>query len=43
MSIGTIYYMMGNITDAVEHYEQSIEIREQKQLSLCHEAGLCMQ
>ena len=43
MLIGTIYYKTGNITDAVKHYEQSIEIREQKQLSLCGEAGQCMQ
>ena len=43
MLIGTIYYFTGNITDAVKHLEQSIEIREQKQLPLCHEAGLCMQ
>ena len=43
MAIAGIYGRMGNITDAVKHYEQSIEIREQKQLPLCHEAGLCMQ
>ena len=43
MVIGRIYYKMGNITDAVKHYEQSIEIREQKQLPLCREAGQCMQ
>ena len=43
MLIGTIYYKMGNITDAVKHLEQSIEIREQKQLSLCRQAGQCMQ
>ena len=43
MLIGTIYCKMGNITDAVKHLEQSIEFREQKQLSLCHGAGLCMQ
>ena len=43
MSIGTIYDQMGNVTDAVKHLEQSIEIREQKQLSLCLETGLCMQ
>ena len=43
MSIGTIYYKMGNITDAVKHVEQSIEIREQKQLPLCLESGQCMQ
>ena len=42
-SIARIYDMMGNITDAVKHYEQSIEIREQKQLPPCREAGLCMQ
>ena len=42
MFIGTIYYKMGNITDAVKHLEQSKEIREQK-LPLCREAGLCMQ
>ncbi|XP_062504586.1 uncharacterized protein LOC134181340 isoform X3 [Corticium candelabrum] len=39
--IGTVYYVMDNLTDAVKHFEQSIEIREQKQLSLCLEAGLC--
>ena len=43
MFIGTIYCKMGNITDAVKHLEQSIEIREQKQLRPCREAGLCMQ
>ena len=43
MLIGTIYYKMGNITDALKHLEQSIEIREQKQLPLCRETGLCMQ
>ena len=43
MLIGTIYYKMGNITNAVKHVEQSIEFREQKQLSLCGEVGQCMQ
>ncbi|XP_062504084.1 uncharacterized protein LOC134180917 [Corticium candelabrum] len=36
-----IILKMGNVTDAVKHLEQSIEIREQKQLSLCLETGLC--
>ena len=43
MLIGAIYYKMGNITKAVKHLEQSIEFREQKQLSHCGEAGQCMQ
>ena len=43
MSIGAIYYFTGNITDAVKHLEQFIEIREQMQLPLCRDAGLCMQ
>ena len=43
MFIGAIYYKMGNITEAVKHFEQSIEIREQMQLSLCREVGQCMQ
>ncbi|XP_062504092.1 uncharacterized protein LOC134180926 [Corticium candelabrum] len=41
MSIGAIYYFTGNITDAVKHLEQFIEIREQMQLPLCRDAGLC--
>ncbi|XP_062504391.1 uncharacterized protein LOC134181184 isoform X2 [Corticium candelabrum] len=36
-----IYFFTGNATDAVKHFEQSIEIREQKQLPPCREAGLC--
>ena len=43
MLIGRIYYFTGNITDALKHFEQSVEIREQKQLPPCREAGLCMQ
>ena len=43
MWIGVTYGLMGNSTDAVKHIEQSIEIREQKQLPRCREDGLCMQ